>query len=473
MSEREPDQEAPSGDAGPESPEAYPLDRIAEEIADAIAAEDIPRVKRILEPLHYADVADLLERLAIEDRGALVEIIKRDFDPEILHELDEKVRDDIIAKLGLENVAAAVRELDSDDAVNVVEELPEDERKKVLAAIPADERAVIRDALAYPEDSAGRLMQRELVEVPPHWTVGETIDFIRRTADDEQRDLPEVFYDIFVVDGEGKPLGAIPLSRLLRTRRQVPVTEIMETEMQLIPAAMDQEEVAFLFRQRDLVSAPVVDEAGKLVGAITVDDVVDVIQEENEEDFLRLGGVGRADLYSATVDTTRSRFTWLLVNLATAILASIVIGWFDATIEQMVALAVLMPIVASMGGNAGTQTLTVMVRALATKELTAVNAARVIGKEVVVGSLNGVLFAVITGIVAWMWFDSATLGAVLGMAMIVNLVVAGLAGSTIPLVLARAGIDPAVGSGVILTTVTDVVGFFAFLGLAAWLLLGN
>ncbi|MBM3582354.1 MAG: magnesium transporter, partial [Alphaproteobacteria bacterium] len=259
----------------------------------------------------------------------------------------------------------------------------------------------------------------------------------------------------------------------LRTRRQVPVTEIMETEMQLIPAAMDQEEVAFLFRQRDLVSAPVVDEAGKLVGAITVDDVVDVIQEENEEDFLRLGGVGRADLYSATVDTTRSRFTWLLVNLATAILASIVIGWFDATIEQMVALAVLMPIVASMGGNAGTQTLTVMVRALATKELTAVNAARVIGKEVVVGSLNGVLFAVITGIVAWMWFDSATLGAVLGMAMIVNLVVAGLAGSTIPLVLARAGIDPAVGSGVILTTVTDVVGFFAFLGLAAWLLLGN
>ncbi|MBM3950373.1 MAG: magnesium transporter [Rhodospirillales bacterium] len=473
MSEREPDQEAPPGDAGPESPEAYPLDRVAEEIADAIAAEDIPRVKRILEPLHYADVADLLERLAIEDRGALVEIIKRDFDPEILHELDEKVRDDIIAKLGLENVAAAVRELDSDDAVNVVEELPEDERKKVLAAIPAEERAVIRDALAYPEDSAGRLMQRELVEVPPHWTVGETIDFIRRTADDEQRDLPEVFYDIFVVDGEGKPLGAIPLSRLLRTRRQVPVTEIMETEMQLIPAAMDQEEVAFLFRQRDLVSAPVVDEAGKLVGAITVDDVVDVIQEENEEDFLRLGGVGRADLYSATVDTTRSRFTWLLVNLATAILASIVIGWFDATIEQMVALAVLMPIVASMGGNAGTQTLTVMVRALATKELTAVNAARVIGKEVVVGSLNGVLFAVITGIVAWMWFDSATLGAVLGMAMIVNLVVAGLAGSTIPLVLARAGIDPAVGSGVILTTVTDVVGFFAFLGLAAWLLLGN
>ncbi len=473
MSERDTEQEEPLRDAGSESPEAYPLDRIAEEVADAIAAEDIPRVKRVLEPLHYADVADLIERLPDEDRGALVEIIRRDFNPEILHELDEKVRDDIIAKLGLENVAAAVRELDSDDAVNVVEELPEDEQKRVLAAIPAEDRAAIRDALTYPEDSAGRLMQRELVLVPPHWTVGETIDFMRRTADDEHLDLPEVFYDIFVVDEEEKPIGAIPLSRLLRTRRQVPVNEIMETEMHLIPATMDQEDVAFLFRQRDLVSAPVVDETGKLVGAVTVDDVVDVIQEEHEEDLLRLGGVKKDDLYSATMDTTRSRFAWLLVNLGTAILASIVIGWFDATIEQMVALAVLMPIVASMGGNAGTQTLAVMVRALATKELTPVNAARVIGKEVVVGSLNGVLFAVITGAVAWMWFESFTLGVVIGMAMIVNLIVAGLAGSTIPLVLARAGIDPAVGSGVILTTVTDVVGFFAFLGLAAWLLLGN
>jgi magnesium transporter len=473
MSERDTDQEAPLREAGPEGPETYPLDRIAEEIADAIAAEDIPRVKRILEPLHYADVADLLERLPDEDRGALVEIIRRDFNPEILHELDEKVRDDIIAKLGLENVAAAVRELDSDDAVNIVEELPEDEQKRVLAAIPAEDRAAIRDALAYPEDSAGRLMQRELVEVPPDWTVGETIDFMRRTADDEYLNLPEVFYDIFVVDGEGRPIGAIPLSRLLRTRRQAPVTEIMETEMHIIPATMDQEEVAFLFRQRDLVSAPVVDEAGKLVGSVTVDDVVDVIQEEHEEDLLRLGGVKKDDLYSATVDTTRSRFTWLLVNLATAFLASTVIGLFNATIEQMVALAVLMPIVASMGGNAGTQTLAVMVRALATKEVTSVNAARVVGKEVLVGSLNGSVFAIITGVIAWAWFGSATLGAVLGMAIIINLAVAGLAGATIPLLLARVGVDPAVGSGVFLTTVTDVVGFFAFLGLAAWLLLGN
>lgn len=472
MSERETDRDLVAVDDSAH-PEVNPLDQVANKIADALAAEDIPRVKRILEPLHYADVADLLERLAAEERAALVEIIKRDFDPEILHELDEKVRDEIIAKLGLDNVAAAVRELDSDDAVNVVEELPEDEQKRVLAAIPAEDRAVIRDALAYPEDSAGRLMQHELVEVPPTWTVGETIDFMRRTADDELQNLPEVFYDIFVVDGEGKPLGAIPLSRLLRSRRQTPVNEIMETEMHLVPATMDQEEVAFLFRQRDLVSAPVVDEAGRLVGAITIDDVVDVIQEENEEDFLRLGGVKTADLYSATVDTTRSRFAWLLINLATAILASIVIGWFDATIEQMVALAVLMPIVASMGGNAGTQTLTVMVRGLATKEVTPVNAARVVGKEVLVGSLNGSVFAVITGIVAWVWFGSVMLGTVLGMAIIVNLAVAGLAGATIPLLLARIGVDPAVGSGVFLTTVTDVVGFFAFLGLAAFFLLGG
>jgi magnesium transporter len=473
MSEREPDQEAPSGDAGPESPEAYPLDRIAEEIADAIAAEDIPRVKRILEPLHYADVADLLERLAIEDRGALVEIIKRDFDPEILHELDEKVRDDIIAKLGLENVAAAVRELDSDDAVNVVEELPEDERKKVLAAIPAEERAVIRDALAYPEDSAGRLMQRELVEVPPHWTVGETIDFIRRTADDEQRDLPEVFYDIFVVDGEGKPLGAIPLSRLLRTRRQVPVTEIMETEMQLIPAAMDQEEVAFLFRQRDLVSAPVVDEAGKLVGAITVDDVVDVIQEENEEDFLGLGGVAGSDLHAPAAETAWRRSHWLFVTLINNVIAAVVISRFEATIEQMVALAVLMPMVAAMGGNAGTQVVTVVVRGLATKELSPGNVTRIAAKEIGVGALNGLGFALLAGTLAAFWFENVALGTVLGGAMVFNMVWAGLAGTLIPMALVRFRIDPAIAAGPFLTTTTDVLGFFCFLGLATRFLLGG
>ncbi|MBM3566517.1 MAG: magnesium transporter, partial [Alphaproteobacteria bacterium] len=412
MSEREikPDT-APAADTTAVEDESYALkEQIVEDVSEALAAEEPDRVKEIIEPLHYADVADLVEQLAPEDRDALVDVIKPDFDPEILHELDEEVRDDVIEKLGVENVAAAVSEMDSDDAVSIVEELGEEERKKVLAAIPAEERRVIRDALGYPPDSAGRLMQRELVEVPPQWTVGETIDFMRRTADDENQELPEVFYDIFVVNTEGKPMGAISLCRLLRARRQIPVVEIMDSDMQIIPANMDQEEVAFLFRQRDLVSAPVVDEAGCLVGAITIDDVVDVIQEENEEDFLRLGGIAAGDIYRPIVATTRSRFTWLSVNLATAILASIVIGLFDATISQMVALAILMPIVASMGGNAGTQTLTVVVRAIATKELTTANAVRVIGKEILVGVLNGSLFAVIAGIIAWMWFGGAMLG---------------------------------------------------------------
>jgi magnesium transporter len=314
-------------------------------------------------------------------------------------------------------------------------------------------------------------MQREVMTVPSHWSVGETIDFMRASADGESSTLPEQFYDIFVIDPARRPLGSVPLSRLLRTRRPVAITDIMDTDMKVLPVTTDQEEVAFVFRQRDLVSAPVVDDAGRLVGAITVDDVVDVIHEENEEDILLLGGVKEDDLYDATLDTTRARFAWLLVNLGTAVLASLVIGLFDATIQQMVALAILMPIVASMGGNAGTQTLTVTVRALAMKELTPTNAARVIGKEVLVGSLNGALFAVIIGVVTWFWFGDPLLGGVIGMAMVANLVVAGLAGSMIPLMLDRMGVDPAVASAVFLTTVTDVVGFFVFLGLAALVLL--
>ncbi|MBT7943891.1 MAG: magnesium transporter, partial [Alphaproteobacteria bacterium] len=292
----------------------------------------------------------------------------------------------------------------------------------------------------------------------------------RQSAENEsggEGDLPDQFYDLFVVDPAHKPIGSITLSRLLRTGRAAAVTDIMGTDMKILPVTMDQEEVALVFRQRDLVSAPVVDEAGRLVGAITIDDVVDVIHEEFEEDIMRLGGVKEDDLYDATVATTQARFMWLLVNLVTAILASIVIGLFDATLEQMVALAVLMPIVASMGGNAGTQTLTVAVRALAMKELTPTNAARVIGKEALVGVFNGVLFAGLIGGVAWFWFGNSALGVVIGMAMIVNMFVAGVAGTTIPLALNKFGIDPAVASSVFLTTITDVVGFFVFLGLAA------
>jgi len=441
------------------------------DIVQALADADAGRVRTLVQALHHADAADLLEHLSTEDRVLVIDILGPDFDPEILSELDETVRDQVIECLGLENVAAAVRELDSDDALEVVEELDEDEQQKVLDAIPPADRTIIEEGLSYPEDSAGRLMQREVVTVPTYWNVGETIDFLRESADREgdtfKDHLPDQFYDLFVVDPAHKAIGKIPLSRLLCTGRPAAVTDIMETDMKILPVSMDQEDVAYVFRQRDLVSAPVVDDSGRLVGAITIDDVVDVIHEEHEEDIMRLGGVKEDDLYDATVATTQARFLWLLVNLGTAILASIVIGLFDATLEQMVALAVLMPIVASMGGNAGTQTLTVAVRALAMKDLTPTNAARVIRKEALVGMFNGVLFAALIGVVAWVWFGSPALGVVIGLAMIVNMFVAGLAGTTIPLALNRIGVDPAIASSVFLTTITDVVGFFVFLGLAA------
>jgi len=438
-----------------------------------IAALESGQTERLLElvqPLHYSELADLLEHLSTEERQSLVDVIGGDLDVDVLSELDDTVRDEIIERLGVDYVAAAVTELETDDAVQVVDNLDEADQKQVLDAIPLGDRALIEAGLAYPEDSAGRLMQREVVTVPEFWTVGETIDFMREQTD-EGSSLPEQFYDIFVVDPQFKPLGSIPLSRLLRGKRPERAADIMTSEMKLIPVDMDQEDVAFLFRQRDLVSAPVINEAGRLVGAITVDDVVDVIDEEHEEDIMRMAGVREDDLYDAAVDTVRSRFSWLLVNLGTAILASVIIGFFEATIDQIVALAVLMPIVASMGGNAGTQTLTVTVRALAMKELTTTNALRVIGKELIVSGFNGVLFAVLTGAVAWFWFDSSSIGIVIAMAMVVNMAVAGLAGTTIPLFLERNGIDPAVASSVLLTTITDVVGFAAFLGLAAWLLL--
>ena len=462
--------ETPTGPPAEEP--VYDLEPETEQVfLDVLVSGDAARVRELLGELHHSDAADLLERLSTEDRVRVVDILREDFDPELLSELDETVRDHVVECLGVEELAAALVEMDSDDALEVVEELDDDEKEQVLDAIPAGDRTLIEEGLSYPEDSAGRLMQREVVTVPGFWDVGETIDFLRQNADLDDGPLPAQFYDIFVVDPSRRPLGSIPLSRLLISRRPVPVTDIMETEMKVLPVTTDQEDVAFVFRQRDLVSAPVVDESGRLVGAITIDDVVDVIHEEHEEDIMRLGGVKEDDLYEATIDTTRARFTWLLVNLLTAILASIVIGLFDGTIEQMVALAVLMPIVASMGGNAGTQTLTVAVRALAMKELTPTNAARVIFKEALVGLFNGILFAVLIGGVAWFWFSSPMLGVVIGLAMVVNMFVAGLAGTTIPLALERFGVDPAVASSVFLTTVTDVVGFFVFLGLAALILI--
>lgn len=439
-------------------------------VSDALAALDLEKVRNVVEELHYADLADLIERLDKEQRDQLVDVIREELDPEVFSELDETVRERVFEVLGDEHVADAISELDSDDALYVLEEMDEERQKQLLDQIPEEDRTLIEEGLSYPEDSAGRLMQREVVTVPNHWNVGQCIDFMRRMAEESEDELPRIFYDIFVIDAKRHPTGAISLSNLLRTRRQVPVSEVMEEDMHEIDVTMDQEDVAFLFRQRDLVSAPVIDIDGRLVGAITIDDVVDVIHEEHEEDFMRLGGVIEDDLYEAAISTTRARFSWLVINLLTAILASIVIGLFDATIQQAVALAVLMPIVASMGGNAGTQTLTVTVRALATKELTPSNAYRVISKEVIVGCFNGIAFAVLSGLVAWIWFESSMLGIVIASAMVINMVVAGFAGTSIPILLERYGADPAIASSVFLTTVTDVVGFFAFLGLAAIIL---
>jgi magnesium transporter len=433
-----------------------------DEVRAALEDEHQDRLLELVSPLHYADAADLIEQLKASDREDLIRHMRGGFNPEILLELDEAVRDEIIDVLGYRDLTAAILELDSDDAVYLVDQLDEDERRLVLDALPAHDRKVIEQGLSFPEWSAGRLMQRELVAVPSYWTVGETIDYLRSNAR-----LPDEFFVLFVVDARHRPIGVVMLHALLRTRRPVRLRDIMREKIHPVTVDTQQEEVAFLFRQKNLLSAPVIDHSGRLVGRITVDDVVDVIDEEAEEDMLALGGVSDTDLYRAVLDTAKARFRWLLLNLGTAVLASYVIGMFEATLEKVVALAVLMPIVASMGGNAGTQTLTVAVRSLAMKELNADNAMRIVGKEMLVGVLNGLGFAVLTAGVAYVWFGQMQLGIVIAAAMVINMLVAALAGITIPLGLERFKVDPAVSSGVFLTTVTDVIGFFAFLGLAA------
>jgi magnesium transporter len=434
---------------------------VVQAVREALDARDVEGVRRLVKPLHYTDVADLLERLSAEQREQAVDAIRADMSPEVLTELDEAVRDEVVEQLGIREVAAAVTEMDTDDAVEVIEYLDEDVQQQVLEALPAEERALVEQALAYPEGSAGRLMQRDFVAVPAFWTVGETIDHMRISPD-----LPDAFYDIFVVNPKHEPIGKLPLSRVLRSRRPVRVSDIMRTDHTLIPVTMDQEEIAQLFRRLDLVSAAVVDDAGRLVGTITVDDVVDVIDEEAEEDMMRLAKVGETDIHVPALSTAPRRIRWLLVTLVNTILASIVISQFEPTIEKLVSLAVLMPIVAAMGGNAGMQVVTVMVRALATREVTAGTTLRVVGKEVAVGAMNGVVFAAIMGTVAALWFNNPELGGVLAGAMMFNMMWSGIAGTTIPLALSKLGIDPAVAAGPFLTTTTDVLGFFTFLGLA-------
>jgi magnesium transporter len=438
-----------------------PSDELTRAVRDALAEGVTERAADLARSLHVADQADLMEQLSREERAALVSALKPNLDPELLTYLDESVRAEVLELLGPKDAGEAIAQLETDDAVEVLQDLDPDEQIALIATLPLPDRAAVEQGLAYPEDSAGRLMQRELVAAPEFWTVGQTIDYLRANPD-----LPDDFYDIYIVNPRFEPVGSIPLSKVLRSRRGVLLTELRLKELHRIPVEMDQEEVGFQFRQYGLVSAPVVNQAGRLLGVITVDDVVHVIEEEAEEDILKLGGVRETDIFERPLRTGLHRFPWLLINLGTAILASMVIALFEKAIEKDVALAVLMPIVASMGGNGGTQTVTIVVRALATREITPANALRVLGKEFLVGGFNGLLFLAVGLVLALVWFGNPLLGLLFGAALLINLIFAGLAGVAIPIVFERFRVDPAVASGVFLTTVTDVVGFFSFLGLA-------
>ncbi len=450
-------------------PAAASPDRPATELVGAVeaalAAGDANSARDIVKDLKAPDLADVLELLEPEQSVALIQALGQAFDFEVLSELDETVRDRLSEALPNELLAKAVAELDTDDAAYVIENLQEADKQEILAQVSSSDREAIERNLEYPEETAGRLMQADFVAVAPFWTVGNVIDYMRETPD-----LPEHFSEIFVVDPSYRVLGSVDLSRLLRTKREVRVEVIMDTARHLVLATADQEEVARQFERYDLMSAPVVDENNRLVGVVTVDDVVEVIQDEADEDMKALAGVGDESLTDSVLKTSGSRVPWLIVNLGTAILASFVIKAFDATIEQMVALAVLMPIVASIGGNAGTQTMTVTVRALATNELGRVNASRVITREVFVALINGLVLSTIMALVVFLWFGSGKLGGVIGAAMICNSLAAGLGGILVPLVMHRLDLDPAPASGVFVTMITDIVGFFAFLGLASiWL----
>jgi len=431
-------------------------------VREAIERSDATALQVLVGELHESDTGDLIEALDADLRPRFVELLGRAFDFTALTEVEDAVREEILEDLPAQTVAEGVRDLDSDDAAHILEDLPQQEQAEILQQMPPPERSAVERILHYPEESAGRRMQTEFIAVPPSWTVGDAIDHMRETVD-----LPERFFELYVVDDGRKLLGAIGLDRLLRTKRPVPLADLVDPDRRRVRATDDQEAVARMFERYNLVAAPVVDDGERLVGVLTFDDIVDVIEEEAEEDIRALGGVTRdEELADSVWRIARGRFNWLLVNLATAFLASSVLGLFEGSLEKMVALAVLAPIVASQGGNATTQTMTVAVRALATRELTDANAWRVIIRELLVGLVNGVAFAVITGVAAWAWFKVPGLGIVIGLAMMCNLVAAALGGILIPLGLNRLRVDPAVASSPFVTTVTDVVGFFAFLAIA-------
>ena len=436
------------------------------DILAAIDADNAEYLAAEVEQLHESELGDLLEALDVDQRQKLVELTGKSFDLTSLTEVDEAIRLAIVEAMPNEQIAEAFRDLDSDDAVFILEDMEVSDQEEILSRIPVQERVGLQRALDYPQDTAGRRMQTEFIAVPPYWSVGQTIDHLRETDD-----LPDRFSEIFSIEPTFKLAGTVELDRLLRSKREIRIEQLLSDKLHPIPAIMDQEEAAMVFERYDLLSAPVVDENDRLVGVLTIDDVVDVIHEEAEEDIKLLAGVGDEELSDSVLETAKSRFIWLLANLVTAVAASLIIGLFDATIEQMVALAVLMPIVASMGGNAGTQTMTVAVRALSTRDIDTYNAKRIIRRETMIGVINGVVFAVLVGLVASIWFSNVGLGAVIAVAMVINMIFAALAGILIPLGLDNLDIDPAIASSVFVTTVTDVVGFFAFLGLASWWLL--
>ena len=428
-----------------------------------IESRNVEFINQTLKDLHEADVANLIENLNPDTRNKLIEIESFNIDPEIFIELNESIQSEVLQLLSIESLIKIIKRLESDNAIKILENLSIEVKEKVLEKLPPKDKFLLQEGLSYPEDSAARIMQREFTAVPSNWTVGQTIDYLR-----EDKDLPEEFLEIFIVDNDFKPIGTVPSSRVLRTSRDLKMNSIMREMPVLISVNMDKEEVGLTFENYNLVSAGVVNKENKLVGMITADDVVTVVQEEAEEDALRLAGVGDEEITDSVMLKTKRRFNWLLLNLFTALLATWVISFFGASIEQMVALAFLMPIVASMGGNAGMQTLAVTIRAIATKELSKSNFNRVVGKEFLIGILNGIIFAIITAIIVQLWFKELNLSLLIGISMILNMIVAGLFGILVPVSLKKLNIDPALASSVFVTTITDVIGFLSFLGLGSF-----
>lgn len=442
-------------------------DSLMEAIRTASQANDLALLVKTVSPLHPADMAECLSALSSEERKVVVKQLGNALKPELLLELAPDLKEEVIEALGAHESASALTKLDTDEAVSIIEDLEKEDQQEILEVIPSEIRAELEEGLAYADETAGRLMQKRFVAVPEFWTVGQVIDFLRS----DQADIPDDFYEIFVVDPKYHPVGTVLVSRVIRQQRHVVVRDIMNTTLRLIDTATDQEEVAYLFHKYGLASAPVVNTSGRLVGLISVDDVVEIIGEEAEEDILHMGGVSDTDINTAVAMTAWRRFPWLLVNIITAISVSMVIGLFEKTIGSIVALAVLMPIIASISGNAGTQTATVTVRALATKELNASNSLRLIWKEICVGGVNSITLGILTAVTVWLRYQNIHLSFVFAMAMFFAMVLGSLAGALIPRALARLNVDPAVATGVFLTGVTDMVSFSSFLALAALFLL--